>query len=107
MAIGGISEIVGFVCLAVHWLTFDDDHRAGSGLLRIGTTTNCASLSYGAVRPSILVGLSDLRLQPHAIRSIAHDLGRGAQPCYECLRYDPTVISSCAADIRTPRTTTS
>lgn len=62
MAIGSIAEIAGFVCLAMHRPSFDDDDRAGSGLLRIGTTTNCASLLYGAVHPYILVGLSDLRV---------------------------------------------
>ncbi len=62
MAIGGIFEIAALVCLAVHRPTFDDDDRAGSGLLRIGAPANCASFLYGAVRPSILVGLSDLRL---------------------------------------------
>ena|SRR5215469_9257351 len=107
MASGGISEIVGLVCLVLHRPVFDDDDCAVSGLLRTGATANCASLLYSEVRPSILVGLSDLCLQPHAIFGIAHDLGRGARPCYERLRHDPTVISSCAADFCTSRTPTS
>src|SRR5215472_16978065 len=106
MASGGISEIVGLVCLVLHRPVFDDDDCAVSGLLRTGATANCASLLYSEVRPSILVGLSDLCLQPHAIFGIAHDLGRGARPCYERLRHDPTVIPFCAADSCPPHTTT-
>jgi|SRR5579871_1982657 len=107
MATGGISEIAGFMCLAVHRPTFDDDDRAGPGLLRTGTTTNCVSLLYDAVRAGILVGLSNLRLRPRAIVGSAHDLGRDARPGYEHLRYSPTVISFCPSDIRTSRSTTS
>ena len=107
MAIGGISEIAGSVCLAMHRPIVDYDNRAGSGFLRIGATANCSSLFYGAVRASVLIGLFDLRLEPHAIFGVAHDLGRGTRPCYERLGYDPTVISSCAAGIRTSCTTTS
>src|SRR5690348_9882583 len=107
MASGGISEIVGLVCLVLHRPVFDDNDCAVSGLLRIGATANCASLLYSEVRPSILVGLSDLCFQPHAILSIADEFGRGTHPCHKGLRYDPRVISFCPADIRTSRTTTS
>ena len=93
MAIGGISAIAGLVFLPVDRATIDDHGRAGPGLLRIGATANCASLLYGAVRPGVLVGLSDLRLQPHTILGSAHDLGRGVRPCHERLRYDRTVVS--------------
>jgi len=107
MASSGISEIVGLVCLVLHRPVLDDDDCAVSGLLRIGITANCASLLYSEVRPSIVVGLSDLRFQPRAILSIAYDFGRGTRPCHKGLGYDPRVISFGAADIRTSRTTTS
>ena len=107
MAIGGISELAGSVCLAVCRPVVDYDNRAGSGFLRIGAAANCASLFYGAVHASVLIGLFDLRLQPHSIFGIAHDFGRCTRPCHPRLGYDSTVISSCAADIRASRTTTS
>ena len=93
--------------LPVHRIAVDDDGRAGPGLLRIGATASCGSVLYGAVRPGILVGLSDLRLQPHAILGGAHDFGRGARPYHERLRYDRAVVSFCPADVRLSRSTTS
>ena len=107
MASGGLSEMAGLVCLPGHRPTVDDDHRAGPGLLRIGATANRASVLYGAVRAGILVGLSDLCLQPLTILGSARDLGCGARPCHERLRYDRTVLSFCLADVRTARSTTS
>lgn len=107
MAIGGISEIAGLVFLPVDRAAIDDDARAGPGLLRIAATANCASLLYGAFRPGLLVGLSNLRLQPHTILGSAHDLGRGVRPCHERLRYDRTFVSFWPADVRTSRSTTS
>jgi hypothetical protein len=104
---GGISEIAGFVRLPVHRPAVDDDDRASPALLRIGATAHGASLWYGALRPSVLGGLSDLCLRPHAILGSAHDFGRGTRPYHERLRHDRTVVSFCPADVRTSRSTTS
>ena len=99
--------MAGLVCLPGHRPAVDDHYRPGPGLLRIGAPANRASVLYGAIRSGILVGLSDLCLQPLTILDSAHDLGRGARPGHERLRHDRTVLSFCPADVRAARSTTS
>ena len=93
MAIGGVSESAGLVRFPVRRPNGDDNDRAGLGLLRIGPTARCASLLFGAVRPSPSGDLPDLRLRPHAILGSAHDVGSGSQPYHERLRHHRALVS--------------